>query len=170
MPLATEAGLRVATVFLLGLLSAGSSRSASTFHADRIVIEKHDHRLTLFRGLTPLKAYPVALASQSGRKQCEGDHRTPEGRYVVDSRNERSAFHRALHLSYPNATDLKAARKAGCSPGGAIMIHGAKHGFEWLGRLHRFKDWTTGCVAVTNDEIDEIWNAVPNGIPVEIRP
>jgi murein L,D-transpeptidase YafK len=117
-----------------------------------------------------LKAYPVALGSQSGRKQCEGDHRTPEGMYVVDSRNERSAFHRALHLSYPNATDLKAARKAGCSPGGAIMIHGAKNGFEWLGRLHRLKDWTTGCVAVTNAEVDEIWNAVPNGATVEIRP
>jgi murein L,D-transpeptidase YafK len=160
----------IATVLLLGLLSAGSSRSAASFHADRIVIEKHDHRLTLFRGATPLKTYPVALGSQSGRKQCEGDHRTPEGMYVVDSRIARSAFHRALHLSYPNATDRKAARQAGCDPGAAIMIHGAKNGFDWLGRLHRFKDWTAGCVAVTNDEIDEIWNAVPNGIPVEIRP
>ena len=104
-----------------------------------------------------------------GPKKAEGDRRTPEGVYTIDTRIERSAFHRALHISYPNVADRAAAQSAGVSPGGAIMIHGIRNGLGWLGRAHRLIDWTSGCVAVTNPEIEELWRAVRDGTPVEIR-
>jgi murein L,D-transpeptidase YafK len=99
-----------------------------------------------------------------------GDGRTPEGIYSVDGRNPKSAFHFSLHLSYPNSADTARASAMGVPPGGDIMIHGIKNGLGWLGSLHRFVDWTQGCVAVTNDEIEEIWDMVPDGIRVEIVP
>ena len=98
------------------------------------------------------------------------DARTPEGRYVIDSRNAASAYHKALHISYPNSDDRKRAAKLGVAPGGAVMIHGLPNGKGWVGPTHRLYDWTLGCIAVTDQEIDEIWNLVPVGTPVEIRP
>jgi murein L,D-transpeptidase YafK len=89
---------------------------------------------------------------------------------VIDSRNAESHYHRALHVSYPNADDRQRAARLGVSPGGAIMIHGLPNGMGLLGASHRLYDWTLGCVAVTDDEIDEIWSLVPVGTPVEIRP
>lgn len=139
--------------------------------ADLVVVEKAKRTLTLYRRSRPLKTYGVALGPNPvGHKQQEGDGRTPEGRYVIDFRNRKSAFHRALHISYPNAADSRRARARGVSPGGAIMIHGLPNGLGALGRTHRLRDWTEGCVAVTNDEIEEIWRAVPDGTPIEIRP
>ncbi len=139
--------------------------------ADLIVVDKSDRVLTLYRHGRVLKSYRVALGSQPiGPKQQAGDGRTPEGRYTIDSRRRDSAFHRALHVSYPNAGDRKAARRRGVSPGGDIMIHGLKNGMGALGPLHRLSDWTRGCIAVTNDEIEEIWRVVPDGTPIEIRP
>jgi len=102
-------------------------------------------------------------------KEREGDGRTPEGHYIIDSRNGASHYHKALHVSYPNAEDRARAAKLGASPGGAIMIHGLPNGMGWLGAAHRLYDWTLGCIAVTDEEIDEIWNLVPVGTPVEIR-
>lgn len=96
--------------------------------------------------------------------------RQPEGLYKIDYRKADSSFHRALHISYPNAGDKAKARKLGVSPGGLIMIHGIKNGAGWIGNLHRFADWTNGCIAVTDAEIRELWRAVPNGTPIEIRP
>lgn len=139
--------------------------------ADRIVIEKQARRLTIYRARVPIKTYRVALGfSPVGHKTREGDGKTPEGLYVIDSRLAKSQFHRALHISYPNAADREAARRAGVSPGGAIMIHGLGKGWGWLGRAHRLTDWTSGCIAVTNEEIEELWAAIPDGTPVEIRP
>jgi murein L,D-transpeptidase YafK len=103
-------------------------------------------------------------------KEREGDARTPEGHYIVDSRNAASHYHKALHISYPGTEDRQRAAKLGVSPGGAIMIHGLPNGMAWLGATHRFYDWTLGCIAVTDAEIDEIWKLVPDGTPVEIRP
>jgi len=103
-------------------------------------------------------------------KQRAGDGRTPEGRYVIDSRNSASAYHRSLHISYPNPEDRKRAAKLGVSPGGDIMIHGLPNGKGFIGSAHRAYDWTLGCVAVTDAEIEEIWKLVPDGTPVEIRP
>ena len=118
-----------------------------------------------------LKTYRVALGGQpKGPKTREGDGKTPEGRYVIDRRNAKSRFHLALHISYPNTSDVDNARKLGVPPGGDIIIHGLPNGFGWMGALHTKWDWTDGCIAVTNAEIEEIWRAVPDGTPIEIRP
>lgn len=143
----------------------------ANLRAERVVIEKESRRLTLLSGGVELKTYRVALGRHPvGPKEQEGDGRTPEGRYIIDSRLERSAFHRALHISYPSEADTIAAGRAGVAPGEAIMIHGIRNGLGWLGRAHRLIDWTNGCVAVSNPEIEEIWRAVPNGTPVDIKP
>lgn len=139
--------------------------------ADHLRVEKAARRLTLFQGSTPLKTYHVALGrSPVGSKEREGDHRTPEGTYVIDRRKRDSAFHRALHISYPNPSDAAQAAERGVAPGGDIMIHGIRNGFGWIGAFHRIRDWTAGCVAVTDAQIEEIWRAVPDGTPIEIRP
>jgi murein L,D-transpeptidase YafK len=88
----------------------------------------------------------------------------------VVGRNPKSAYHLSLRLSYPNAADVAAAKAKGCPPGGDIMIHGITNGLGWMGRLHRQVDWTLGCIAVTDEEIERIWNLVPDGTPVEITP
>jgi murein L,D-transpeptidase YafK len=144
---------------------------ASTAQADKIVIEKSKRTMTLLSGERVLKIYKIALGTVPvGPKRTEGDHKTPEGTYVIDSRNSRSQFHLALHISYPNSEDQQRARSLRVRPGGAIMIHGLPKAFAYLGSLHRQTDWTDGCVAVTNAEIDEIWKLVPVGTKVEIRP
>ena len=98
------------------------------------------------------------------------DHKTPEGHYTIDSRNANSQFHRALHISYPNQLDREQSHRLGVNPGGGIEIHGVGSNYAWLGGLHRQLDWTDGCIAVTDEEIEEIWGLVPVGTPVEIRP
>jgi murein L,D-transpeptidase YafK len=142
-----------------------------TQKADSILILKKDHVMELLAGGKVLKTYKVALGRGGlAPKEREGDGRTPEGHYVIDSRNADSHYHRALHVSYPNAEDRKRAAQLGVAPGGAIMIHGLPNGQEKIGAAHRLYDWTLGCIAVTNDEIDEVWSLVPLGTPVEIRP
>jgi murein L,D-transpeptidase YafK len=136
-----------------------------------VIIEKHRHRLMLYSGNRLIRAYRVALGHTDYlAKSREGDGRTPEGAYVIDRRNPNSAFHLALHISYPNAQQIRLARAKGLNPGGDIMIHGLRNGFGWIGRFHRLVNWTNGCVAVTNPEIDQIWHAVPDGTPVSILP
>ncbi|HTM15980.1 MAG TPA: L,D-transpeptidase family protein, partial [Terracidiphilus sp.] len=100
----------------------------------------------------------------------EGDALTPEGHYVIDAKYEHSKYHKALHVSYPSAEDRRRAARQGVSPGGAIMIHGLPNGKGWVGARHRLFDWTLGCIAVTDEEIDEVYTLVPVGTPVEIRP
>lgn len=139
--------------------------------ADKILVEKALRRLTLFRNGKPLKAYKVALGPNPvGAKVKEGDGRTPEGLYTIIGRNPKSAFHLSLRISYPNSADKARAESLGVSPGGDIMIHGITNGFGWIGSYHRLWDWTRGCIAVTNAEIEEIWRMVPNGAVVEIVP
>ncbi len=164
----------VATFFVAAALLA-ADRPSDLLPADavatRVVVEKGARRLTLLKNARTLKTYRVALGSDPvGRKQQEGDGRTPEGSYVIDAHKPDSAFHQALHISYPNAADRASAASRGVSPGGAIMIHGLPNGMAWLGSLHTLTDWTQGCIAVTNDEIEELWRAVPDGTPIEIKP
>jgi murein L,D-transpeptidase YafK len=155
---------------LLAAAHAEQPRHAA-LRADAIVVEKAKRTLTLLARGRPLRTYKVALGpSPAGHKECEGDGRTPEGRYVIDSRLRASSYHRALHVSYPNGRDLASARRRGCRPGGAIMVHGLPNGHGYIGKAHRAIDWTAGCIAVTNEEIEEIWSAVPDGTPIEIRP
>jgi len=139
--------------------------------ADKILIEKKERRLTLFSKGKVLKTYKIALGGNpNGPKERQGDNKTPEGTYVIDSRNKDSRYHLSLHISYPNEKDKKRAKQLGVSPGGDIMIHGIKNGLSWVGDLHTEVDWTKGCIAVTDEEIEEIDRLVPNGAIVEIRP
>jgi tetratricopeptide (TPR) repeat protein len=139
--------------------------------ADKILIEKKERRLTLISKGKVLKTYKIALGGNpNGPKERQGDNKTPEGTYVIDSRNRDSRYHLSLHISYPNEKDKKRAKVLGVSPGGDIMIHGIKNGFSWAGDYHTEVDWTKGCIAVTDEEIEEIDKLAPNGTIVEIRP
>jgi murein L,D-transpeptidase YafK len=139
--------------------------------ADSVVVEKKAHRLTLYHLGRALKSYRVALGGQPvGDKVSAGDRRTPEGMFAVVGRNDNSDFHLALRLSYPDERHQAIADSLGVSPGGDIMIHGLPKGRSGVGARHRVADWTNGCVALTNEEIEELWRAVPVGTPVEIRP
>jgi murein L,D-transpeptidase YafK len=140
-------------------------------NSDRILIEKRARRLTLFRQGKPTKTYRVALGRRPvGKKTKEGDCRTPEGCYIIDYCNADSRFHRALHISYPNEEDKRQAALRGVSPGCDIMIHGLMNGMGWIGKRHLKRDWTQGCIAVTNKEMDEIWRMASVGTKVEIVP
>jgi tetratricopeptide (TPR) repeat protein len=139
--------------------------------ADKILIEKEERRLTLMAKGKVLKIYKIALGGNPhGPKERQGDNKTPVGIYLIDSRNKDSHHHLSLHISYPNEKDKKRAKKMGISPGGDIMIHGIKNGFSWVGDSHKEVDWTNGCIAVTDEEIEEIAKLTPNGTMVEIRP
>lgn len=170
----SSSGLRLLCILAnLSLLAAALSaaQQPNPVRADSILILKKDHLMQLLVSGKVIRTYKVALG-QGGLapKEREGDARTPEGHYTIDSRNATSAYHKALHISYPSPDDRKRAARLGVSPGGAVMIHGLPNGKGWVGPAHRLYDWTLGCIAVTDQEIDEIWNLVPTGTPVEIRP
>ena len=138
---------------------------------DLVVVDKSARLLTLYTHGNAVRSYPVSLGRDpSGPKIREGDHRTPEGRYFIDRHSPHSAFHLALHVSYPSAEDIARSAAAGSAPGGDIMVHGMRRGLGWIGRAHRFVDWTNGCIAVTNTEMDAIYNAVPDHTPILLRP
>jgi murein L,D-transpeptidase YafK len=145
--------------------------SASLIQADKVVVIKSKRIMMLMRDSEIMKVYRVALGKQpNGDKIKSGDQKTPEGTYILDSRKSDSKFYRAIHISYPNETDILKAKRLGCTPGGAIMIHGLPKRLEDIGKAHRLWDWTDGCIAVTNSEIEEIWELVPDGTPIEIKP
>lgn len=157
-------------VVLVAALASTSEAAQREQEADRIVIVKSERTMTLFNHGQALKAYHVALGGDPvGPKVKAGDKKTPEGEYIIDSKNPHSRFHLALHISYPNPADRERARKLGVSPGGGVEIHGLEAKYAWLGSLHRQINWTAGCIAVTNPEIEEIYKRVPIGTPVEIR-
>jgi murein L,D-transpeptidase YafK len=136
---------------------------------DHVLIDKSDRRMTLYRDGHPVKSYPVSLGfAPVGAKTMEGDGRTPEGRFRIDRRNPQSSYHLSLGIDYPQSRHRSAARKAGVSPGGDIFIHGQPNVRK--GRSDLSGDWTAGCVALTDDQIEEVWGAVPMGASVEIRP
>jgi murein L,D-transpeptidase YafK len=139
--------------------------------ADRVLVEKSARQLTLLQNGKALKKYRVALGGVPvGPKEYEGDQRTPEGVYSIDFHKPDSDYHLALHISYPEQHDIDRAAVGGLSAGSDIMIHGLPNGRSWPGRFHRRIDWTAGCIAVTDFEIEEIYRAVPDGTPIEIRP
>jgi murein L,D-transpeptidase YafK len=143
---------------------------AHTAKADRILVVKSTHTMTLYAGGNVLKVYHVWLGRGPGNaKQKQGDNETPEGLYTINGRNAHSAAHLSLHISYPNAADRERARKLGADPGGDIMIHGLPPGNDWIKPGQQLADWTYGCIALTDAEMDEVWKLVPNGTPIEIR-
>ena len=154
-------------ITILFLLSFPASVFALT--ADAVHIDKSESTLYLLYRGDVIKQYPIALGGNPvGHKVQEGDQRTPEGTYTLDYKKSDSAFHKAIHISYPNEQDKKVANALGVSPGGNIMIHGQRNGFGWLAFIVQKFNWTDGCVAVSNQHMDEIWNAVQVGARVEI--
>ena len=138
---------------------------AAIGRVDRVLVDKSERRLYLLRDGGVLGWAPVSLGRDpDGPKLKQGDRRTPEGDYLLDWRNPVSRFYRAIHISYPNETDLRRAFEAGADPGGAIFIHGTPD------PVLQGRDWTTGCIAVSNEDMDLIWTLVPDGTPITIRP
>ena len=127
--------------------------------------------MTLLSHGVPIKVYQVALGSGGlDPKQRQGDNKTPEGKYILDAKNPNSRFHLAFHVSYPNAADKARAKAQGVAPGGDIMIHGVEKKYEYLGAFQSSYDWTEGCIALSNPQIDEFARLVSIGTPIEIKP
>ena len=138
--------------------------------ADSVLVDKSDEKLYLLKDGSVIAEYSVVFgANPEGHKQQEGDGRTPEGSYILDYKLEDSTFHRAIHISYPNEKDRESAAERGVDPGGAIMIHGQRNGLGWLSLITQRFNWTDGCIAVTNSEMDKIWESVPVNTPIQIR-
>ena len=157
----------------IAILCGGAitSYAQTTVVADSIIVSKSAHTLSLMSGKTVLKRYHVAIGRGSvGAKEFAGDNRTPEGKFVIDGKKTDTKFHKALHISYPNPEDRARALKLGKSPGGDIEIHGVPASFAWLGTAQHALDWTAGCIALSNEEVDEVWKMVSVGTPVEINP
>lgn len=165
-------GVELFLLTLWILIAAGSTQAAQPLQkADRILVVKSKRELQLLHGGVVLKTYPIALGRHpKGPKHRQGDGRTPEGTYVVDGRWTRTPYHLALHISYPDEDDRARARTAGYRPGGDILIHGMPARFGHTDPVRFFRDWTNGCIAVGNIAIEEIWNSVDDGTPIEIRP
>jgi murein L,D-transpeptidase YafK len=158
-------------VCVLFISLTAQSGAQTDLHADKVVVLKKDRTLELLSHGKVIKTYKVALGGNpDGAKTRQGDHRTPEGVYVLDFRNAHSRFYKAIHISYPSEHDRALARQNGVSPGGDVFVHGLPNGYGAIGAAHRLKDWTDGCIAVTDGEIDEIWKAVPDGTRIEIKP
>lgn len=139
--------------------------------ADMVLVIKSSSKLYLKKKGNIIKAYHVSFgANPKGHKRQEGDERTPEGKYILDYKKEDSSFYKSIHISYPNEADRKRAKEQGVHPGGNIMLHGQKNGFGWLSSITQRFNWTDGCIAVTNDAMDEIWESVHVGTPIIIKP
>ncbi|QEY18142.1 hypothetical protein D0C16_20405 [Cellvibrio sp. KY-GH-1] len=152
-------------IFFLALLTS----SIACAEVDLVKVDKSANKMCLLEGDKIVKEYHVALgANPKGHKQQEGDERTPEGTYTLDYKKEDSAFYRAMHISYPNQQDIESAKKRGVPPGGFIMIHGQKNGLEWMTAISQNFNWTNGCIALTNTEMDEFMKLVATGTKIQI--
>jgi len=164
--------MRGASIFIAILLLAFSvARAADAPKIDKIVVEKANHTLTLFSQGQVVKTYRVAIGvGAPGQKLSAGDDRTPEGSYIIDAKNPKSDFHRALHISYPNAEDRTRAKARGAHLSTLIAVHGTPDWIERIQDAGEHPDWTAGCIAVRNSEIEELYALVPVGTPIEIKP
>lgn len=143
----------------------------ATTNADRVVVDKSERRLYIYQGEKVLGSYEVALGKNPvGHKLRQGDKRTPEGTYTLDRRNPQSRFYRSIHISYPNEKDRLRAEARGVTPGGNIMIHGVPNRYRDGQEFFIGWDWTEGCIAVTNDDMREIWALIADNTPIEIYP
>lgn len=146
-----------------------SKKLECTKNIDRLLLDKSKRELSVWSTGELLKTYKVSLGRvPEGSKHFEGDYKTPEGIYTINDKNPHSAYHLNLGISYPNKEDISYAARHNKSPGGLIKIHGLKNGFGFIGKFHRWFDWTKGCIAVTNREIEELYNNVPIGTIIEI--
>jgi len=138
---------------------------------DKIVIEKSKRKLQVYSNDKLIKTYKISLGQNpTGDKEFEGDKKTPEGEYVINDKNPNSGYYKNLGISYPNKQDIENAKKIGKDPGGQIKIHGIKNGLGWIGKIHLLMDWTAGCIALTNEDIDELYNVIKVETPIVIKP
>ena len=161
------------TGWLAGCSTTKDTSSPKLATADEVVVDKSDRKLRLIKDGKVMREYRVALGKDPiGHKFREGDQRTPEGKYVLNWRNPRSQFYKSIHVSYPNVDDRLRAQEAGYNPGGMIMIHGRPNYIKSPAVQAEYDriDWTNGCIAVKNHEMDEIWQAVKDGTPIHIQP
>ena len=139
--------------------------------ADLVIVKKSERQMTIFSDGKPIKTYHIAMGeSPKLHKVKEGDERTPEGRYILDYKKPDSAFYRSIHISYPNQADILSANARGVNPGSLIMIHGQNPESSLSQKERQRYNWTNGCIAVTNKEMDELWQAIDPGTPIEIWP
>lgn len=160
-------------VFLLSLMSfANSAYSTQNTMGtiDKILVVKSERKLHLMHRDTVVKSYRVSLGKKSGPKQYEGDQRTPEGIYAINWRKHSDNFNLSMHISYPNAKDVQRSQESGLPPGGMIMLHGTPNDEEYPEWFFNTLDWTEGCIALTNPDMKEVWEAVQDGTLIEIRP
>ena len=164
------------TIFLFGImcflysLPPKNKMNTNFKKINKVLVLKSKREMYLMEKGVVVKTYKIALGDDPiGHKVKEGDEKTPEGMYVLDYRNDKSSCYKSIHISYPNAQDKLKAKQLNVSPGGFIMIHGLHPNIKALGKAHSLYDWTDGCIGVTNQEMDQIWNLVENGIPIEIR-
>jgi len=164
------------SVAVLCLLSsvfshANATPSLQSPAIDKVLVVKSERKLQLLSRGQPLKSYRISLGKQpSGPKQQQGDMRTPEGFYWIDWRKTSDKYNLAMHISYPNARDLAHAQAKGVPPGDMIMLHGTPLDEEYPEWFFHTLDWTEGCIALRNDDMEEIWQLVRNGTLIEIRP
>jgi murein L,D-transpeptidase YafK len=153
------------TFFLFLVLS-----SFTQADVDLVKVDKSERVMYLMAGSEVVKKYHVALgANPKGHKRQEGDEKTPEGVYQLDYINENSSYYRSMHVSYPNSLDTASAEKNGVSPGGFIMVHGQRNGFGWLAGWTQKRNWTDGCIALKNSEMDEFLELVEVGTAISIQ-
>jgi murein L,D-transpeptidase YafK len=146
-------------------------RIASISPIDKIVVLKSKRTLMIYSQNQLVKTYKIALGGKPiGKKEIEGDKKTPEGNYTIWKKGPHPKYHKYLFISYPNSSDVKNAREKHKKPGGLIYIHGLNKRYAKIGRLHLLKDWTLGCIAVTNEEIDELYKLITIGTKIEIKP
>ena len=160
--------LIAAPVLLASCAPAREAVPLSSEPVDFLLVDKSDRTLVLYRDGVEVRRYTGLQFGDApmGHKQFEGDEKTPEGRYTIDTRNPNSSYYLSLRVSYPNAQDRAFAEALGRSPGGDIFLHGQPN---WMPNGRMRGDWTDGCIAFTNAEMDELWSLVPDGTPIEIR-
>jgi len=164
-------GLFIILLIISCLLLWSATSALSVQKADAVLVIKSERRLFLMNNGKPFASFRATFGmNPKGHKQQLGDERTPEGHYVLDYKNRNSKFYKSIHISYPNAKDRESARKRGVNPGGEIMIHGQTNGWGWAFFVVQWFPWTDGCVALSNRDMDRVWEAVDPGTPIEIRP
>lgn len=155
----------------LGYYFFPETELSASVKIDKLIVVKSERLMYAYSNQELVKTYKISLGKEpSGDKKSQGDKRTPEGEYKINDRNPNSGFHKNLGISYPNRIDIREAKAKGLDPGGDIKIHGLKNGFGYIGKFHRLFDWTAGCIAVTDEEIDELYQSVQNGTSIIIRP
>ena len=161
--------LHIFILFIVVLCYPGAAYSNEK--AELVIVVKSEYRLYLIREGKLFASFPVVFGSNpKGHKQQQGDNRTPEGEYVLDYKNANSAYYKSIHISYPNKQDREDARKRGVSPGGDIMIHGQPNKWGKFSLVTQLFNWTNGCIALSDSDMDAVWNAVDPGTPIQIRP